>query len=232
MNITSPFRALVVDDEPSVRQAVIRALSQSGFSCDAADNGRAAMELINQSRFDVVVTDLRMPEVNGHKLAADLLDLPSRPAVVILTGVLEPKLSDDLWARGVDDIQYKPVNFGLLSLRIRRIIEQRRRAALPNEKDVSNEAAVDDADIKESTFSPAAEVKSGQKKTGRMAKNTNTSAANTFNARDLATAFEKLHRSLLAKQQRTTIQCIVLFAAGLFAGWFLSLFGPVVRLWR
>ena len=138
MSTTLQFRALVVDDEALVRQATMRALARVGFRCEAAADGAAAWELIQGTRYDVVVTDLRMPDANGHQLAVDLLAMPGRPAVVILTGVMEPRLANDLKIRGVDEIFFKPVPYDVLAKQVTTIVE--RRAA---EKSVENSKSTD-----------------------------------------------------------------------------------------
>ncbi|HEY3965134.1 MAG TPA: response regulator [Planctomycetaceae bacterium] len=125
------FRALVVDDEPAARSQTIRALSGNGFQCDSAGDGKIARELIAASPYDAVVTELHVPEMNGHALAIDLLSRAGRPIVVVLTGVTEPKLATDLIARGVDDILFKPVDPSILGAKVRALVN--RRAAHPAE---------------------------------------------------------------------------------------------------
>ena len=128
MSSLATYRALVVDDEPMVRQLTTRALSRIGFICEPAANGREAIELAKQTSYDLVVSDLQMPEANGHKLAIDLLALPRRPVVLIVTGIIEPKISSDLRARGVDDVLYKPVEFGALAKQALALVEERAAA--------------------------------------------------------------------------------------------------------
>ncbi len=119
------YRALVVDDEPALRMLTIRELSRNGFVCDAAHDGLQARELAATRHYDVVLTDLRMPEMNGHALAVELLERSNRPVVVILTGVTEPRLAKDLIARGVDDIMFKPVDQGILAAKVRALVTRR-----------------------------------------------------------------------------------------------------------
>lgn len=122
------YHALVVDDEPAIRMLTMRELSRNGFACHAASNGRDASELVGRNRYDVVVTDLQMPTMNGHALAVELLGQPNRPIVVVLTGGTEPRLAKDLLSRGVEDILFKPIDQSILALKIRALVE--RRAAL------------------------------------------------------------------------------------------------------
>jgi CheY-like chemotaxis protein len=117
--------ALIVDDEPSLRQSLARALAQSRFRCDFADNGRQALRMIAGSRYDLVVTNLRMPDVNGHALAVELLGQADRPVVIIVSEVIEPKIERDLRASGVDDILFKPIDYSMLAERAEELIELR-----------------------------------------------------------------------------------------------------------
>ena len=74
-----PMRVLVVDDEPMARELTILALEHEGFECDPAIHGAQALKMLGMGRYDAVVTDLRMPELNGHALAVELLARPDRP---------------------------------------------------------------------------------------------------------------------------------------------------------
>jgi len=121
------FRALVVDDDRAVRNLTIRALADVGFACDAAVDGLHAKEILTIASYDVVVTDLRMPGLNGHALAVDLLKVNGRPVVVILTGVLEPRLARDLIVRGVDCVEFKPVRYDLFAAKVKALVERRKK---------------------------------------------------------------------------------------------------------
>lgn len=129
---THGYRALVVDDEAAVRMITMRELSRNGFTCDAAHDGIHAKELLSDNRYDAVVTDLRMPQMNGHALAVELLDRPNPPVVVVLTGVTEPRLAKDLIARGVDDILFKPIDQSILASKVRALVDRRASQASPS----------------------------------------------------------------------------------------------------
>src|ERR1043165_2175284 len=105
--------ALVVDDEPAIRKLTVQALEQHGFTCDEAGDGENALRKLAEREYEVLVTDLRMPKRNGHSLAVEVIAKDPRPLVIVLTGVLEPKLATDLIARGVDDIVFKPLDFNV-----------------------------------------------------------------------------------------------------------------------
>jgi HD-like signal output (HDOD) protein/DNA-binding response OmpR family regulator len=119
------YRALIVDDEAVIRQLTMRALAREGFSCNAASDGNEALALARGTKYDVVVTDLRMPNKHGHALALDLLQLPERPLIVVLTGVIEPRLAKDLVSRGVDDIMFKPVDYPAFAGKVSALVKRR-----------------------------------------------------------------------------------------------------------
>jgi HD-like signal output (HDOD) protein/FixJ family two-component response regulator len=131
---SAPYRyqALVVDDERLIRNLTVQALRGKGIDCDTAGDGVEAARLLAAHRYDVVVTDLNMPNRHGHALAVDLLSLGAeRSAIVILTGVLEPRLAEDLLARGVDEIEFKPVNYRLFAAKVWNLVQRREQSRRP-----------------------------------------------------------------------------------------------------
>lgn len=126
--MNDPLSALVVDDEAAIRRLTVRALKEYDFRCDEAVDGEQALSLVWQRKYDVVVTDLRMPKRHGHSLAIEVLAIErDRPAIIVLTGVLEPKLASDLIARGIDDVQFKPIDFRLFGAKVRALCLRRRK---------------------------------------------------------------------------------------------------------
>ena len=103
------YRALVVDDDEIARDISVHGLEHEGFRCDVARDGLEAMKMVRSASYDVVITDLQMPNRHGHALAVELLQQVNRPLIVVLTGLVEPRLAKDLIARGVDDIFWKPI---------------------------------------------------------------------------------------------------------------------------
>ncbi len=120
------YQALIVDDEPAVRQLTVRALAPEGFQCHTASDGKEAKQLLKDATYDVVVTDLKMPNCNGHTLVTDLLQHSNRPVIVVLTGVLEPSLVKDLIIRGVEQIEFKPIDCLLFGAKVRALVSRYR----------------------------------------------------------------------------------------------------------
>jgi two-component system response regulator AtoC len=75
---------LIVDDEPSIRMVLRAHLERSGYAVTAAQNGAEAIALLSKEGFDLVVSDLRMPEVDGMALLAHCMEqLPGLPVILI-----------------------------------------------------------------------------------------------------------------------------------------------------
>ena len=94
-------------------------LAAIGIECECAIDGNDALDRYLHHHHELIVTDLRMPQRNGHSLAVSLLGQIDPPMVVALTGVTEPRLADDLLARGVADIVFKPINYFDLADRLK-----------------------------------------------------------------------------------------------------------------
>jgi serine/threonine protein kinase len=128
--MTSFFaRALVVDDEAISRKMVTFALEREGFQCDGAADGFEAMSKFESNPYEVVVTDLKMPNKNGGELVVELLELDRPPLVVVHTSVLEPEVARGLIDEGVDDIVFKPVDYAAFAGKTRALLDRRRAPA-------------------------------------------------------------------------------------------------------
>jgi two-component system, cell cycle sensor histidine kinase and response regulator CckA len=103
MKKTSPraVRALVVDDEASVCKFVDRVLSEAGYATVTASDGRQALELVGKEPpFDIIVTDVMMPEMTGDELARRLRVEQPGLKVLYLTGFSDRLFKEKvtLWA--------------------------------------------------------------------------------------------------------------------------------------
>ncbi len=80
------MRLLIVDDEQNIRSAIARALTLKGYQAEEASNGRSALQLLQQSCYDLMLLDMRMPEMDGvevmHRARQIQPDLP----IIVLTG--------------------------------------------------------------------------------------------------------------------------------------------------
>ncbi|HLY63531.1 MAG TPA: response regulator, partial [Terriglobia bacterium] len=80
------IKALIVDDEPSARDLCVEILRSMGLKTETAESGARALALLAQGRVDIVLTDVRMPGMNGIELLKIIRQKYPRTDVVIMTG--------------------------------------------------------------------------------------------------------------------------------------------------
>jgi len=104
-----PLNVLIVDDDAGIRQILAEYLAMDGHIFQTARTGREGLEKFRMGWFDIVITDLAMPDMNGDRLAAALKRIaPSKP-VAMLTGFAESMKGSGDQPSGVDRVFSKPV---------------------------------------------------------------------------------------------------------------------------
>src|SRR6185503_8854169 len=119
-------RILVVDDEVNARNALTELLRDEGYAVDAAADGFKALGKIADFAPDLVVTDLKMPGMDGLQLLAKLRENDPDLPVIVMTAFGEVETAVKAMRAGARDYLNKPVNVGELSLVVGRELEQRR----------------------------------------------------------------------------------------------------------
>lgn len=125
----APGRVLLVDDQPELRRLFRRNLSKAGHEVVEAWNGRAAIELAQQSRFDVVISDVRMPDMSGMALLKALYELDVDLPVVLVSGSPDPETEREAVTYGAFAYLMKPVAFDVMRENASRAIALRRLRA-------------------------------------------------------------------------------------------------------
>lgn len=80
-------RILVVDDDSNITREVKKALEDINFDVDTADNGKTALKLWQKNIYDLVIADLRIPEIDGRELIDKIKTQQPRTQVIILSGL-------------------------------------------------------------------------------------------------------------------------------------------------
>jgi two-component system cell cycle response regulator len=120
---------LVVDDSRLVRTVVSKHLKAAGFSVDEADNGQTAMHTLSKGSYDVIITDLKMPELDGFGVLAAVKRLGLSVEVIILTGAHAQDMSSAVRALrlGAHDYLTKPpASADEVILTVERAVEKKR----------------------------------------------------------------------------------------------------------
>lgn len=79
-------RVLVIDDDPHIREVVTYALGDEGYEVDEASSGRAGLEVVNRHHPDIIILDMKMPDMDGWEFARLYHQRYDRPArIIVLT---------------------------------------------------------------------------------------------------------------------------------------------------
>ena len=107
--MTGRNRILIVDDEPEICQAVRRILKIAGIGADTAHNPIEALEMFTDQSYDVVVTDIRMPEMSGVEFLCELKNRFPFTQVIIMTGYSNMDILVECFGVGATDFFAKPL---------------------------------------------------------------------------------------------------------------------------
>lgn len=117
------IRVLVVDDEEPLRRLLKKELARKGFFVEAAPDGKAALEILKESTFDVLLLDIMMPGIDGISLMKKLQTDPAAPAIIVLTGRATVETAVEAMKHGAYDYLTKPYKLDELTIIINRAYE-------------------------------------------------------------------------------------------------------------
>jgi DNA-binding NtrC family response regulator len=119
---------LFIDDEATLRGLMAERLAERGFEVVEADSGERALELLDQFAFDIVITDLRLPGIDGSRVIEAARDRYPGIVAIVITGFGTVKDAVDAIKRGASDFIAKPFQFDELMHVLHKAMEQRRLA--------------------------------------------------------------------------------------------------------
>jgi len=117
---------LVVDDEPLVRNSLSELLKLSGYAVSSVSGGKEALALLKDYNADIVITDIKMPEMNGIQLLKQIKNQSPDTAVILITSYGSIDNAVDAIKEGAYDYITKPIVDAEIKLVIERLFKQRR----------------------------------------------------------------------------------------------------------
>jgi DNA-binding NtrC family response regulator len=102
-------RLLIVDDESDIRDMLSRHFMLQDYYVETAGNGVEALQVMETKRFDIVISDIRMPEMDGVDLLRHIRDEYPMARVIMITGYVTLENALACMRRGADDCVFKPL---------------------------------------------------------------------------------------------------------------------------
>ena len=129
MNDTNAPRILLAEDEEAMRAYLSRALSNAGYRVETVDRGTEAIPLLESEDFDLLLSDIVMPEMDGIELAQRCAEISPRTKVMFITGFAAVSLRASR-EQPTAKVLSKPFHLRDLVLEVERVFEEQREARL------------------------------------------------------------------------------------------------------
>ena len=117
---------LIVDDEEMVSNVIVRKLTREGYACLTARNGREALNLFYKNSFSLIISDIKMPEMDGIELLKKVKALDPNMMVIMVTAFPDLDLAVEAMRLGASDFISKPITLDLMALSVRNALEKKR----------------------------------------------------------------------------------------------------------
>lgn len=118
-------RILIADDESSIRDTIAEFLSSEGFDTQTASDGNVALDIIKNGGIDILISDVRMPGMDGIELIKQVNAYASDTLVILMTAFASVETAIQALRSGAADYMLKPLDLDELYLRITAILERR-----------------------------------------------------------------------------------------------------------
>jgi len=116
---------LVVDDEENAREGLSKILSKEGYSVEVASDGKEAIDRLKKVRFDLVITDMRMPQMDGFEVLREIKKMSDDIGVIMITAFGEVDSYFEAMNLGAFEYINKPVKVDELKRVISKVLEER-----------------------------------------------------------------------------------------------------------
>jgi DNA-binding NtrC family response regulator len=114
---------LVVDDEQIIRESLSFVLKKENYTVDEAENGKDAFKKVQDNYYDLIITDLEMPEMKGIELLENIRNMNIQSSIIVITafGSLDTAIS--ALRNGASDYILKPIEFEELLIKVKKLFE-------------------------------------------------------------------------------------------------------------
>jgi YesN/AraC family two-component response regulator len=124
----SKASVLIVDDEQFIRQILARIVQREGYAIGEASDGKDALEKLEQTKYDFVISDIRMPNMDGMELLAEIKTRFPDTIVILITAYAGDYTAKDVLAVGADHYITKPFKNVEIARTLGRLCQKRETA--------------------------------------------------------------------------------------------------------
>ncbi len=122
-------KLLLVDDDKNTLEGLVKILTRDGFSVSGVFSGYEALSLLTRKKFDIVITDMKLPGMGGLSLIHEVRKLEVPIAIVVITAYSSEKTAAEATKCGADHYLTKPVNIEELKSILERLWERQQLMA-------------------------------------------------------------------------------------------------------
>lgn len=116
---------LIADDESSIRESLTIVLEDEGYHCTSVEDGAKAIEAIEKASYDIIITDLKMPNASGIEVLEHALQQSSQTLTIIVTAHATVETAIQALRKGAADYILKPLDFDEVLIRIENLMEHK-----------------------------------------------------------------------------------------------------------
>jgi DNA-binding NtrC family response regulator len=117
-------RILVIDDEPSIRHALLMGLTSEEFEVDGAEDGKSGIQLGSVKPYDVLIVDLCLPDIDGLEVIHKIESVFPETVSIMITGNPQGSIALEVKNQGVTAFLEKPLDLQSVKLAIQRALKQ------------------------------------------------------------------------------------------------------------
>ncbi|MBN2000255.1 sigma-54-dependent Fis family transcriptional regulator [candidate division KSB1 bacterium] len=120
-----PHHILIVDDDDITRESLASVFSNRGYVCTQASNGEEALEFIRGNEFDVVISDIEMPNLDGLELLEKASQIQSSISFIFITAFASVETAIEALRKGAFDYLLKPLNFEDVVIKVQKLLQHK-----------------------------------------------------------------------------------------------------------
>ncbi|MCD6273502.1 MAG: response regulator [Deltaproteobacteria bacterium] len=124
--MTGVYKILIVDDEPRICDSLSIILRSNGYRIDTVGSGREAIDYLTEKTYDLILTDIGLPDMNAHMIVDNILSSSPETAVIILTWRASIETAVEALKKGVYDYIKKPCDYDTLLKTITKAVKHKR----------------------------------------------------------------------------------------------------------